>query len=254
MGAERAATRAGRRSTAPSATRLAALRRDDAGYRASDRRRAVVLDARSRGPLPVRARRGGGYRSAARSGGLRRLTLRATSMRANGPQRGSVEHGIAFEQSCASRKVDIYVDLLPLLNARRLSFSSSASVVAARGLERRTARSRAETRSIMCPAATTTLRTLSRACWSAWTSIVGRRWSSSAMCWTTVGRRRCRTCCHLIFAVIVAVEANVAVVFTGSRHRMPPLWVLDVEAEPYYGGFFRDVARRLGELERRNAV
>ena len=56
------------------------------------------------------------------------------------------------------------------------------------------------------------------------------------------------THCHVIFAVIVAVEANVAVVFTGSRHRMPPLWVLDVEAEPYYGGFFRDVARRLGEL------
>jgi len=54
--------------------------------------------------------------------------------------------------------------------------------------------------------------------------------------------------CHVIFAVIVVVEANVAVVFTGSRHRMPPLWVLDVEAEPYYGGFFRDVARRLDEL------
>ena len=33
-----------------------------------------------------------------------------------------------------------------------------------------------------------------------------------------------------------------------APHRMPPLWVLDVEAEPYYGGFFRDVARRLGEL------
>jgi hypothetical protein len=55
----------------------------------------------------------------------------------------------------------------------------------------------------------------------------------------------------VIFAVIVSVEANVAVVFNGSRHRMPPLWVLDVDAEPYYGGFFRDVAHRLDELAAR---
>ena len=51
-----------------------------------------------------------------------------------------------------------------------------------------------------------------------------------------------------MFAVIVVVEANVAVVFTGSRPNRSPLWILDVEASAFHGGFFRNVAARLNQL------
>jgi hypothetical protein len=56
------------------------------------------------------------------------------------------------------------------------------------------------------------------------------------------------TRCHIMFAVVAAVEASVAVVYAGSSRYMPPLWILDVEASPYRGGFFRDVAARLNQL------
>jgi len=157
------------------------------------------------------------------------------------------EHGIAFEQS-ARPKSDLYGDLLPLLNAGRVELLDHPRLSAElAGLERRTARSGRD---------------------SIDHAPGGHDDLANAVAGVLVGLDLDRrpplvklgdvlddgrppalpTHCHVIFAVIVAVEANVAVVFTGSRHRMPPLWVLGVEAGPYYGGFFRDVARRLGEL------
>jgi hypothetical protein len=54
--------------------------------------------------------------------------------------------------------------------------------------------------------------------------------------------------CHVVFAVIAVIGANVAVVYTASRLHLPPLWICDVRATPFYGQFFRDVAARLKEL------
>jgi hypothetical protein len=163
------------------------------------------------------------------------------------PRARFAEHGIAFEQS-ARPKSDLYGDLLPLLNARRVELLDLPRLSAElTGLERRTARSGRD---------------------SIDHAPGGHDDLANAVAGVLVGLDLDRrpplvklgdvlddgrppalpTHCHMIFAVIVAVEANVAVVFTGSQHQMPPLWVLDVEAEPYYGGFLRDVARRLDEL------
>ena len=55
------------------------------------------------------------------------------------------EHGIAFEQS-ARPKSDLYCDLLPLLNAKRVELLDNPRLAAQLvGLERRTARSGRDT-------------------------------------------------------------------------------------------------------------
>ena len=172
------------------------------------------------------------------------------------PRARFAEHGIAFEQS-ARPKSDLYGDLLPLLNARRVELLDLPRLSAElAGLERRTARSGRD---------------------SIDHAPGGHDDLANAVAGVLVGLDLDRrpplvklgdvlddgrppalpTRCHLIFAVIVAVEANVAVVFTGSRHRMPPLWVLDVEASVFHGGFFRNVAARLnriGAVEMRRPV
>jgi hypothetical protein len=157
------------------------------------------------------------------------------------------EHGITFEQS-ARPKSDLYGDLLPLLNAGRVELLDHPRLSAQlTGLERRTARSGRD---------------------SIDHAPGGHDDLANAVAGVLVGLDLDRrpplvriddvmddgrppelpTHCHLMFAVIVVVEANVAVVFTGSRRNMPPLWILDVEASAFHGGFFRNVVARLNEL------
>jgi hypothetical protein len=163
------------------------------------------------------------------------------------PRARFAEHGIAFEQS-ARPKSDLYGDLLPLLNARRVELLDLPRLSAElAGLERRTARSGRD---------------------SIDHAPGGHDDLANAVAGVLVGLDLDRrpplvklgdvlddgrppelpTHCHLMFAVIVVVEANVAVVFTGSRPNRPPLWILDVEASAFHGGFFRNVAARLNEL------
>jgi hypothetical protein len=163
------------------------------------------------------------------------------------PRARFAEHGITFEQS-ARPKSDLYGDLLPLLNARRVELLDHPRLSAQlTGLERRTARSGRD---------------------SIDHAPGGHDDLANAVAGVLVGLDLDRrpplvriddvmddgrppelpTRCHLMFAVIVVVEANVAVVFTGSRLNMPPLWILDVEASAFHGGFFRNVAARLNEL------
>jgi hypothetical protein len=163
------------------------------------------------------------------------------------PRARFAEHGITFEQS-ARPKSDLYGDLLPLLNAGRVELLDHPRLSAQlTGLERRTARSGRD---------------------SIDHAPGGHDDLANAVAGVLVGLDLDRrpplvriddvmddgrppelpTHCHLMFAVIVVVEANVAVVFTGSRLNMPPLWILDVEASAFHGGFFRNVAARLNEL------
>ena len=58
------------------------------------------------------------------------------------------------------------------------------------------------------------------------------------------------TRCNVVSATVVTVGSNIAVVYAASRRYLAPLYVCDVWAGPYYGGFFRDLAARLDELAR----
>ena len=163
------------------------------------------------------------------------------------PRARFAEHGITFEQS-ARPKSDLYGDLLPLLNAGRVELLDHPRLSSQlTGLERRTARSGRD---------------------SIDHAPGGHDDLANAVAGVLVGLDLDRrpplvriddvmddgrppelpTHCHLMFAVIVVVEANVAVVFTGSRRNMSPLWILDVEASAFHGGFFRNVVARLNEL------
>ena len=163
------------------------------------------------------------------------------------PRARFAEHGITFEQS-ARPKSDLYGDLLPLLNAGRVELLDHPRLSAQlTGLERRTARSGRD---------------------SIDHAPGGHDDLANAVAGVLVGLDLDRrpplvslddvmddgrppelpTHCHLMFAVIVVVEANVAVVFAGSRRNMPPLWILDVEASAFHGGFFRNVVARLNKL------
>jgi hypothetical protein len=157
------------------------------------------------------------------------------------------EHGIAFEQS-ARPKSDLYGDLLPLLNARRVELLDLPRLSAElAGLERRTARSGRDS----IDHAPGAHDDLANACAGCLVQLdLDRRPPLVRLGDVTDDGKppALPTHCHVMFAVVVAVEADVAVVYAGSRSHMPPLWVLDVEAGPYYGGFFRNAAQRLDEL------
>ena len=85
------------------------------------------------------------------------------------------EHGIEFEQS-ARPKSDLYHDLLPLLNARRIELARPAAPVGPTLRPRAAHRAQRQgLRSTMPRAATTTSPMRSPACWSASTSIAGSR-------------------------------------------------------------------------------
>ena len=164
------------------------------------------------------------------------------------------EHGVEFEQS-ARPKSDLYHDLLPLLNARRIELLNLPRLSAQLcGLERRTARSGKDSidhapggHDDLANAVAGVLVGLD----------LDRRQplirlndvfaaDSQGACVAPPLPRHC----ELVFAVVTMEGADVAVAYCGHERFKPPLYVLDVTAGPLWRDFFTDTAARLGELKR----
>jgi hypothetical protein len=170
------------------------------------------------------------------------------------PRARFAEHGVEFEQS-ARPKSDLYHDLLPLLNARRIELLNLPHLSAQLcGLERRTARSGRD---------------------SIDHAPGGHDDLANAVAGVLVGldldRRQpliklgdvftvdqagqavappLPRHCELVFAVVTMEGADVAVAYCGHERFKPPLYILDVVAGPLWRDFFTDTKVRLGELKR----
>jgi hypothetical protein len=162
------------------------------------------------------------------------------------PKARFAEHGITFEQS-ARPKSDIYCDLLPLLNARRVELLDhsrlSAQLV---GLERRTARSGKDSvdhspggHDDLINAAAGVLVRLDldrRPALIRPADILSR---GSAL---AIPRKA-----KYVYAVIVCDKRGTAAVVYGARtfDDHPPLAILDFDVQPFHGALFGEVAERL---------
>jgi hypothetical protein len=122
------------------------------------------------------------------------------------------EHGIAFEQS-ARPKSDLYCDLLPLLNAKRVELLDNPRLAAQLvGLERRTARSGRDTVD-HTPGGHDDLANVVAGVLPA--------------------------ICKYIVGVLAADKSGMcAVVYAAGMFTGPPLLLLDFEAGPLHGGLF----------------
>ena len=164
------------------------------------------------------------------------------------------EHGIEFEQS-ARPKSDLYHDLLPLLNARRIELLNLPRLSAQLcGLERRTARSGKDSidhapggHDDLANAVAGVLvgLDLDRRQPLIRLSDVFAADSQGACVAPPLPRH-----CELVFAVVTMQGADVAVAYCGHERFKPPLYILDVVAGPLWRDFFTDTATRLGELKR----
>ena len=170
------------------------------------------------------------------------------------PRARFAEHGIEFEQS-ARPKSDLYHDLLPLLNARRIELLNLPRLSAQLcGLERRTARSGKDSidhapggHDDLANAVAGLLVELD----------LDRRQPLVKLDDVFVADREGTISalplprhCELVFAVVIMEGADVAVVYCGHERFKPPLYVLDVAAGPLWRDFFTDTASRLNELKR----
>jgi hypothetical protein len=170
------------------------------------------------------------------------------------PRARFAEHGIEFEQS-ARPKSDLYHDLLPLLNARRIELLNLPRLSAQLcGLERRTARSGKDSidhapggHDDLANAVAGVLVGLD----------LDRRQPLIRLGDVFVADREGAISalplprhCELVFAVVTMEGADVAVAYCGHERFKPPLYVLDVVAQPLWRDFFTDTAARLGELKR----
>ena len=165
------------------------------------------------------------------------------------------EHGIEFEQS-ARPKSDLYHDLLPLLNARRIELLNLPRLSAQlTGLERRTARSGKDSidhapggHDDLANAVAGLLVGLDldrRQPLINLTDVFAA--DSQGACVSALPLPRH---CELVFAVVIMEGADVAVAYCGHERFKPPLYVLDVVAGPLWRDFFTDTTARLGELKR----
>ena len=164
------------------------------------------------------------------------------------------EHGIEFEQS-ARPKSDLYHDLLPLLNARRIELLNLPRLSAQLcGLERRTARSGKDSIDhapgghddlVNAVAGVLVGLDLDRRQPLISLNDVFAADSQGACVAPPLPRH-----CELVFAVVTMEGADVAVAYCGHERFKPPLYVLDVVAGPLWRDFFTDTAARLGELKR----
>jgi hypothetical protein len=169
------------------------------------------------------------------------------------PRARFAEHGIEFEQS-ARPKSDLYHDLLPLLNARRIELLDHPRLSAQlAGLERRTARSGRDSidhgpggHDDLANAVAGVLVGLD----------LDRRQPLIQLSDVFVANQDGQAVapplprhCELVFAVIVAIGADIATVFCGHERFKPMLYILDVVAQPLWRSFFVDTATRLKELK-----
>jgi hypothetical protein len=161
------------------------------------------------------------------------------------------EHGIEFEQS-ARPKSDLYHDLLPLLNARRIELLNLPRLSAQLcGLERRTARSGKDSidhapggHDDLANAVAGVLVGLDidrRQPLIRLSDVFGADGQAPPLP---------RHCGMVVFAVVAMEGADVAVVYAAHLPRAPLLYILDAVAQPLWRDFFADTAARLQELKR----
>ena len=167
------------------------------------------------------------------------------------PRARFAEHGIEFEQS-ARPKSDLYRDLLPLLNARRIELLDLPRLSAQlAGLERRTARSGRDSIDHV-PGGHDDLANAVAGV------LVGvdldRRQPLVRLSDVFGADGRApplpRHCGMVVFAAVAMEGADVAVVFAVHLPGEPPLYILDAVAGPLWRDFFADTAARLQELKR----
>ena len=166
------------------------------------------------------------------------------------PRARFAEHGIEFEQR-ARPKSDLYRDLLPLLNARRVELLDQPRLSAQlAGLERRTARSGRDS----IDHAPNAHDDLANAVAGVLVSIdLDRRQPLVELSDVFAADGRAPPLprhCDVVYAVVAMEGADVAVVFAAHHPREPPLYVLDVVARPLWRDFFTDTAARLQQLKR----
>ncbi len=158
------------------------------------------------------------------------------------------EHGIAFEQS-ARPKSDLYCDLLPLLNAKRVELLDNPRLAAQLvGLERRTARSGRDTvdhtpgghddLANVVAGVLVGLDLDRRPALVRQSLLMLRfavsRWAAGEVC--------CAICKYLSVAVLAADKSGMcAVVYAAGMFTGPPLLLLDFEAGPLHGGLFSNI-------------
>lgn len=158
------------------------------------------------------------------------------------------EHGIAFEQS-ARPKSDLYHDLLPLLNAKRVELLESPRLSAQLvGLERRTARSGRDSidhtpggHDDLANAVAGVLVGLD----------LDRRPALVRQSDVLVdgGALPLPTICKYIFAVMVAdMRGMTATIYAAVTYSGPALLILDYDVEPLHGGLFPAIVARVREL------
>ena len=162
------------------------------------------------------------------------------------PRARFAEHGIEFEQS-ARPKSDLYSDLLPLLNARRIELLDHPRLSAQlAGLERRTARSGRDSidhapggHDDLANAVAGVLVGLDL---DRRPALVGIEDVTGG---EGVGPRRL----HYVYAMIVDAGADIAIVYCGSIAGVrQTLWVLDLEVVYFKPGLWAELTGRLKAL------
>jgi hypothetical protein len=168
------------------------------------------------------------------------------------------EHGLEFEQS-ARPKSDLYHDLLPLLNARRVELLDHPRLGAQLcSLERRTARSGRDSID-HSPGAHDDLANVAAGLLTQLDldrrpplvrigDLVGSSGGDVA------GEAQEPRWCQYAYAMIVDAGPDIAVVYCGSvrdgreRGTRETLWVLDLDVVYFKPGLWRELAARLSEL------
>ena len=167
------------------------------------------------------------------------------------PRARFAEHGIEFEQS-ARPKSDLYRDLLPLLNARRVELLDLPRLSAQLcGLERRTARSGRDS----IDHAPNAHDDLANAVAGVLVGVdLDRRQPLVRLSDVFGADGRApplpRHCGMVVYAAVAMEGADVAVVYAAHLPREPLLYILDAVAQPLWRDFFADTAARLQELKR----
>ena len=166
------------------------------------------------------------------------------------PRARFAEHGIEFEQS-ARPKSDLYHDLLPLLNARRIELLDHPRLSAQlAGLERRTARSGKDS----IDHAPGGHDDLANAVAGALVGIdLDRRQPLVALADVFAADGRAPPLprhCDIVFVVICVQGADVASLYAGHDRFKPPLYVLDVMAAPLWRNFVGDTTEKLLALKK----
>ena len=145
------------------------------------------------------------------------------------------EHGIAFEQS-ARPKSDLYCDLLPLLNAKRVELLDNPRLAAQLvGLERRTARSGRDTVD-HTPGGHDDLANVVAGV------LVGLDLDRRPALVRQSAALLLPMICKYIVGVLAADKSGMcAVVYAAGMFTGPPLLLLDFEAGPLHGGLFSNI-------------